>query len=82
MTDFRSTIKKKYFDTLREKYQIPISIPIRLPFKLEKFYYQGDEDVKVYKQMFKAGLRFPLRTFHHCLLQYLGLAVTQISPNV
>ena len=35
----------------------------------------------VYKQMFKAGLRFLLSAFHHRLLQYLGLAITQISPN-
>ena len=31
--------------------------------------------------MLKAGLRFPLNTLHRCLLQYLGLAVTQIFPN-
>jgi len=31
--------------------------------------------------MLKAGLRFPLSAFHHLLLQYLGLAVTQISFN-
>ena len=39
VNDFYSTIKKKHFDTLREKYQIPVSIPIRLPFKYEKCYY-------------------------------------------
>ena len=31
--------------------------------------------------MFKAGLRFLLSTLHRRLLQYLGLAVTQVSPN-
>jgi len=31
--------------------------------------------------MLKAGLRFPLITLHHRLLQYLGLSVNQISPN-
>ena len=31
--------------------------------------------------MLKAGLRFPLSVLHHRLLQYLGLAVTQISSN-
>ena len=39
VNDFYSTIKKKHFDTLREKYQILVSIPIRLPFKYEKCYY-------------------------------------------
>ena len=29
----------------------------------------------------KVGLRLPLSALHHCLLQYLGLAVTQIALN-
>ena len=79
--DFKSSIKQKHFDTLREKYQIPVNIPICLPYKFEKCYYRGVNGVGVYEQMFKTGLRFPLSAFHHCLLQYLGLAVTQISSN-
>ena len=39
------------------------------------------DDVGVYEQMLKAGLRFPLSALHLRLFQYLGLAVTQISPN-
>ena len=35
----------------------------------------------MYEQMLKAGLRFPLSALHCRLLQYLGLSVTQISPN-
>ena len=35
----------------------------------------------MYEQMLKAGLRFPLSTLHKELLKYLGLSVTQISPN-
>ena len=31
--------------------------------------------------MLKAGLRFPLNSLHHELLKYLGLSVSQISPN-
>ena len=81
MNDFNSTIKKKHFETLREKYYIPIGIPICLPFKFEKCYYQDAEDVEVYEQMLKAGLRFPLSALHRRLLQYLGLAITQISLN-
>jgi len=82
MNDFRSTIKQNHFDTLREKYQIPVNIPICLPYKFEKCYYRGVDDVGVYGQMFKAGLRFPLSALHHCLLQYLGLAITQVSLKV
>ena len=79
INDFNSSIKQKHFNMLREKYQIPISIPIHLPFKFEKCYYKGGEDVGVYEQMLKARLRFPLNAFHCRLLQYLGLAITQIS---
>ena len=31
--------------------------------------------------MLKAGLRFPLSSLHRELLKYLGLSVSQISPN-
>ena len=31
--------------------------------------------------MLKVGLRFPLNSLHHELLKYLGLSVSQISPN-
>ena len=81
INNFNSSIKQLHFNTQREKYQIPVGIPMRLPFKREKCYYKGIEDVGVYEQMLKVGLRFPLSGLHRRLLQYLGLAVTQISPN-
>ena len=81
INDFNSSVKQTHFNTLREKYQIPINIPMHLPLKHEKCYYKGVKDVGVYEQHLKAGLRFPLSPFHHHLLQYLGLVVTQISPN-
>ena len=81
VNDFKSTIKEKHFNTLREKYQIPHHIPILLPYKFERSYYQGVDDVGIYEQMLKAGLRFPLSALHHRLLQYLGLVVTQVSLN-
>ena len=81
VNDCNSTIKKNHFKTLRERYQIPINILIHLPFKLEKCYYQDAKGVEVYEQMFKVGFRFSLSALHCHLLQYLGLAVTQISLN-
>ena len=81
INDFNLSIKQQHFNTLREKYQIPVNIPMRLPFKREKCYYKGVEDVGVYEQMLKVGLRFPLSALHRHLLQYLGLAITQISLN-
>ena len=78
---FRSIIKDRHFSTFRANFQIPDNIPIRLPYVLEKCYYEGVEGVGVYKQMLKAGLRFSLSTVHRELLNYLGLFVNQISPN-
>ena len=49
VNDFNSTIKEKHFNTLRANYQIPDNIPIRLPYKSEKCYYEGVEGVEVYE---------------------------------
>ena len=78
---FTSTIKEAHFKTLRANYQIPDYIPIHLPYKSEKCYYEGVDGVGVYEQVLKAGLRFPLNSLHRKLLKYLGLSVNQISPN-
>ena len=78
---FTSTIKEPHFNTLRAHYEIPDYIPIRLPYKLEKCYYEGVNGVGVYEQVLKVGLRFPLNSLHHELLKYLGLSVSQLSPN-
>ena len=76
VNDFNLTIKRKNFDTLRERYYIPANIPICLPFKFEKCYYHGADDIGVYEQMFKVGFRLPLNALYRRLLQYLGLIVT------
>ena len=78
---FTSTIKEAHFKTLRANYQIPDYIPLRLPYKSEKCYYEGVDGVGVYEQVLKVGLRFPLNSLHRELLKYLGLSVSQISPN-
>ena len=78
---FTSVIKERHFSTFRTNFQIPDNISIHLPYVSEKCYYEGVEGVGVYEQMLKAGLRFQLSTLHRELLHYLGLSVTQISPN-
>ena len=78
---FTSTIKKAHFKTLRANYQIPDYIPIRLLYKSKKCYHEGVNGVGVYEQVLKAGLRFPLNSLHRELLKYLGLSISQISPN-
>ena len=81
VNDFNSTIKEKHFSTLRANYQIPNNIPICLPYKSKKCYYEGIEGVGVYDQMLKVGLRFPLSSIHRELLKYLGMSINQVSPN-
>ena len=81
VNNFVSTIKENHFETLRENFQIQDNIPIRLPYKSEKCYYDEVEGVGVYEQMLKAGLRFPLSSLHFELLKCLGLSVNQVSPN-
>ena len=49
VNDFNSTIKEKHFNTLRANYHIPDNIPIRLPYKSKKCYYEGVEGVEVYE---------------------------------
>ena len=78
---FTSMIKEAHFKTLRANYQIPYYIPIYLPYKSKKCYYDGVDDVGVYEQVLKASLRFPLNSLHRELLKYLGLSVSQISSN-
>ena len=81
VNNFVSTIKENHFKTLRENDQISENIPIRLPYKSEKCYYDGVEGVGIYEQILKAGLRFPLSTLHRELLKCLGLSINQVSPN-
>ena len=81
VNNFTSRIKEVHFKTLRAIYQIPDHIPICLPYKSEKCYYDGMDDVGVYEQALKAGLKFPLNSLKRELLQHLGLSVNQISLN-
>ena len=45
VNNFVSIIKETHFKTLRANYQIPENIPIRLPYKSKKCYYDGVEGV-------------------------------------
>ena len=49
VNDFISKIKETHFKTLRDKYQIPDNIPMHLPYKIEKSYYEGLEALGVYE---------------------------------
>ena len=43
VNNFKSTIKEKHFNTFRANFQISDNIPIHLPYKSEKCYYEGVE---------------------------------------
>ena len=79
--DFLSTMSDKVFNTLRDRYQIPNNIPIRLPGKFERWYSGKTTDVGMYDAMFAVGLRLPLMAFRHQLANFLRLSVSQIAPN-
>jgi len=76
VNNFSSTIQRKHFNTLWDRYQILDDVPIHLPYKFEMCHYHGATDVRMYKQMFKVGFRFPFSALHCRLAQYLGLAIT------
>ena len=81
VNDFKPTMTTNVFKNLRDCYQIPDHIPIRLPGKFEKCYLRKTTDVNMYDAMFTAGLRLPLMSLHRQLANFLGLSVTQIAPN-
>ena len=81
INDFNPTMTANIFKTLRDRYQIPDHIPIRLLGKFEKCNLGKTADVGMYDAMFAAGLRLPLIALHHQLANFLGLFVSQITPN-
>ena len=78
---FLPRMSGKVFRELRIRYQIPDHIPIRLPRENERCYFGRTADVGMYNAMFAAGLRLPLTALHCQLADFLGISVTQITPN-
>lgn len=74
-------MSRKVFNTLCDHYQIPDNIPFHLLEKLEKYYSKKTTNVGMYDAMFTAGSRLPLMKLHCQLANYLGLSVSQITPN-
>ena len=81
VNDFKPTMTTKIFNNLRDRYQIPNNIPLRLPGKYERCYSGKTADIGMYVAMFAAGLRLPLMALHRLLAIFLGLSVSQIAPN-
>ena len=71
----------KIFKDLRDRYQIPDHIPIHLLGKFEKCYSRKTADFGMYNAILAAGLRLPLTALHRQLANFLGLSISQITPN-
>ena len=75
VNDFYPTMSPNVFNKLRDRFQIPDSIPIRLLTKHERYYPGKTTDVSMYDTMFAADLRLPLTELHRQLANYLRLSV-------
>ena len=75
VNDFKPTMTTEVFNNLRDYYQIPINIPIRLPEQYEKCYSGKIANVGMYDAMVATGLRLPLTMLHRQLAIFLGLSV-------
>ena len=71
----------KVFRELHTRYQISDHIPICLLRENKRCYSGRTADVGMYDAMFAAGLRLSLTALHRQLADFLGLSVTQITPN-
>ena len=81
VNDFLSKMTVNIFKNLRNHYQIPENIPIRLPRKFEKCYSGKIANIGMYNTTFVVGLRLALIALHRQLANFLGLSVSQIAPN-
>ena len=76
VNDFLPKMTVNIFKNLRDRYQIPNHIPIRLPGKFEKCYSRKTAYVSMYDVTFATGLRLPLTALHRQLDNFLGLSIS------
>ena len=81
VNDFKPMMTANIFKNLRDHYQIPNHIPIRLLGKFKKCYSGKTAGVGMYDAMFVVGLRLPLMALHRQLTDFLGLSISQFAPN-
>ena len=81
VNNFYPTMSPKAFNKLRNRFQIPDNILLRLPRKFERCYSGKTVNIDMYDSMFAAKLRLPLTELHRQLANYLGLSISQIAPN-
>ena len=79
--NFYPTMTRKFFNTLHNRHQILDNIPLHLLGKFKKCYSRKMASMGMYDAMYTAGLRLPLMELYRQLANYLGLSISQITPN-
>ena len=79
--DFPVDMSDKIFGRLRPPFQIPDNVPIRKGVIGEKCYEERPSDVGFYETTFIARPRIPLSSLHRQLVSFIGVSVSQITPN-
>ena len=78
---FLPKMSYRVFKELHTRFQIPDYIPLHLPRKNERCYIGKTANVGMYEAVLAAGLRLPLTALYHQLADFMGLSVSQITPN-
>ena len=71
VSDFKPMMTTKIFNNLRDRYQIPETIPIHLPRKYKNCHSGKTADVGMHDTIFAAELRLPLTALHRQLAIFL-----------
>ena len=79
--DICYALKGKDEGGIRNRFQFPSSVMIRIPNDDDRDCHSYANEVCFYKANFVSGLRFPIPPFLRELFSYLFLAPTQLVPN-
>ncbi|XP_077242481.1 uncharacterized protein LOC143882994 [Tasmannia lanceolata] len=65
---------------IRDKYCVPLRFELRAAIEGDRACNES-QDLCIYEESLRAGLRFPLHPFFTAVLRYYGLAPAQVAPN-
>ena len=75
------SLSKKDEKKIKDRFQFPGSVKIRIPSDEEKSCHSYADEVCFYEAYFTSGLCFPIHPFISELFSYLHLALAQLVPN-